>query len=119
MTIYPERWRVEGEAFRAWGEIDYIQPLLPCEVADYELRPYPDIRRKMDAQAQIVGAWEDAKTEAADMVLSRLRQLCSQGAYHAGAAYRRCPWCGALTKKVAAFCPPLCDGAAGGTGVDC
>ena len=64
MTIYPERWRVEGEAFRAWGEIDYAQPLLPCEVADYELRPSrhnPDIRRDMDAQAQIVGAWEDAK----------------------------------------------------------
>lgn len=64
MTIYPERWRVEGEAFRAWGAIDYAQPLLPCEVADYELRPSrhnPDIRREMDAQAQIVGAWEDAK----------------------------------------------------------
>ena len=64
MTIYPERWRVEGEAFRAWGEIDYAQQLLPCEVADYELRPSrhnPDIRREMDAQAQIVGAWEDAK----------------------------------------------------------
>ena len=64
MTIYPERWRVEGEAFRAWGEIDYAQPLLPCEVADYELRPSrhnPDIRREMDAQAQIVGTWEDAK----------------------------------------------------------
>ena len=64
MTIYPERWRVEGEAFRAWGEIDYAQPLLPCEVADYELHPSrhnPDIRREMDAQAQIVGAWEDAK----------------------------------------------------------
>jgi len=33
-------------------------------VADYELRPSrhnPDIRREMDAQAQIVGAWEDAK----------------------------------------------------------
>ena len=28
MTIYPERWRVEGEAFRAWGEIDYAQQLL-------------------------------------------------------------------------------------------
>ena len=40
------------------------QPLLPCEVADYELRPSrhnPDIRREMDAQAQIVGTWEDAK----------------------------------------------------------
>ena len=64
MTIYPERWRVESEAFRAWGEIDYAQQLLPCEVADYELRPSrhnPDIRREMDAQAQIVGAWEDAK----------------------------------------------------------
>lgn len=63
MTIYMDCQRVEGEEFRAWGELEYRQPLMPSEVQDYELRPSRhnlDIHRQMDAQAQVVGPWEDA-----------------------------------------------------------
>lgn len=41
----------------------YAQPLTDREMRDYELRPARenlDIRRQMDAQAQVVGKWEDA-----------------------------------------------------------
>ena len=42
---------------------EYAQPLTDREMRDYELRPARenlDIRRQMDAQAQVVGKWEDA-----------------------------------------------------------
>ena len=45
------------------GAIIYAQPLTDREMRDYELRPARenlDIRRQMDAQAQVVGKWEDA-----------------------------------------------------------
>ena len=45
------------------GAIVYAQPLTDKEMQDYELRPSRDnldIRRQMDAQAQVVGKWEDA-----------------------------------------------------------
>ena len=54
----------DGERNYFWGHYCDDARLAACEVADYELRPSrhnPDIRREMDAQAQIVGAWEDAK----------------------------------------------------------
>lgn len=63
MDIYPGRQQVPGEAFQAWGAITYTQPLTEQELRDYELRPSRDnrdIRRQMDAQAQVVGKWEDA-----------------------------------------------------------
>lgn len=63
-TNYDSRIPVEGGAFRAWGEITYAKPLTEKQVADYELRPARenlDVRRTMDAQAQIVGKWEDIK----------------------------------------------------------
>ena len=60
---YDGRLPVEGGAFRAWGEVVYDTPLSDGELRSYELRPSrnnPDIRRQMDAQAQVVGKWEDA-----------------------------------------------------------
>ena len=63
MDIYAGRQQVPGEAFQAWGAITYAQPLTEQELRDYELRPSRsnlDIRRQMDAQAQVVGKWEDA-----------------------------------------------------------
>ena len=60
---YDGRLPVEGGAFRAWGEVVYDTPLSEGELRSYELRPSrnnPDIRRQMDAQAQVVGKWEDA-----------------------------------------------------------
>lgn len=63
MDIYPGRQQVPGESFQAWGAILYAQPLTGQELQDYELRPSRgnlDIRRQMDAQAQVVGKWEDA-----------------------------------------------------------
>lgn len=52
---------VEGGAFPAWGELIYDKPLTDGQRYDYELRPSrenPDVREKMYAQAQTVGAWE-------------------------------------------------------------
>ena len=49
--------------FYAYGRLPYAQPLTDREMQDYELRPARenlDIRRQMDAQAQVVGKWEDA-----------------------------------------------------------
>ena len=60
---YDGRLPVEGGAFRAWGEVVYDTPLSDGELRSYELRPSRnnlDIRRQMDAQAQVVGKWEDA-----------------------------------------------------------
>ncbi len=52
---------VEGGVFEAWGELIYAKPLTAEQQSDYELRPSrdnPDVRRVMDAQAQVVGEWE-------------------------------------------------------------
>ena len=64
MTVYTGREQVEGEAFRAWGDLSYAQPLTEREMEDYELRPSrdnPDLRERMERQAEVVGKWEDAK----------------------------------------------------------
>ena len=64
MTVYTGREQVEGEAFRAWGDLSYAQPLTEREMEDYELRPSrdnPDLRERMERQAEVVGQWEDAK----------------------------------------------------------
>lgn len=61
---YEGRIPVEGDTFRAWGELFYAQPLTERQISDYELRPARhnlDVRRTIDAQAQIVGKWEDTK----------------------------------------------------------
>lgn len=63
MDLYFTRQQVPGESFQAWGAIIYAHPLTEREMQDYELRPARenlDIRRQMDAQAQVVGKWEDA-----------------------------------------------------------
>ena len=63
MDVFYTRQQVPGESFQAWGAIVYTQPLTEQELRDYELRPSRDnrdIRRQMDAQAQVVGKWEDA-----------------------------------------------------------
>jgi hypothetical protein len=46
---YDARILVEGDAFRAWGELRYPAPLTQKQMNDYELRPAPDnpdIRRE-------------------------------------------------------------------------
>ena len=55
---------MENGAFLAWGELIYAKPLTAKEQFDYELRPArlnPDVQKEMDAQAQVVGKWEDAR----------------------------------------------------------
>ena len=60
---YEGRIWVENDTRLAWGELAYAQPLSEKELYNYELKPSrdnPDMRRVMDAQAQVVGKWEDA-----------------------------------------------------------
>nr|WP_325299202.1 hypothetical protein [uncultured Dysosmobacter sp.] len=40
---YEGRVPVEGGAFQAWGHLTYTRPLTDREVADYELRPAPEV----------------------------------------------------------------------------
>lgn len=64
MEIYTARNPVEGEVFRAWGEIIYSQPLTGEEIRQYELKPSrhnKDMREWMERQTQAVGKWEKAK----------------------------------------------------------
>lgn len=42
MLNYGERRPVEGEPFRAWGEVWYMRPLTKEQVINYELQPAPD-----------------------------------------------------------------------------
>nr|WP_325298545.1 hypothetical protein [uncultured Oscillibacter sp.] len=59
---YEGRIWVEHDTRLAWGELAYAQPLTEKELYNYELKPSrdnPDMRRLMDAQAQVVGKWED------------------------------------------------------------
>ena len=42
MLNYGERRQVEGEPFRAWGEVWYMRPLTKEQVINYELRPARD-----------------------------------------------------------------------------
>jgi len=44
MEIYTARNPVEGEAFRAWGEIIYSHPLTEEEMWQYELKPSRKMR---------------------------------------------------------------------------
>ncbi len=55
---------MQGEAFRAWGEIIYSHPLTEEEMWQYELKPSrqnADMRERMEQQTQAVGKWEVAK----------------------------------------------------------
>ena len=64
ISNYESYCAVENGAFSAWGELIYTKPLTAKEQLDYELRPArrnPDVQKKMDAQAQVVGKWEDAR----------------------------------------------------------
>ena len=60
---YEGRVWVENDTRLAWGHLTYTRPLTEQEAADYELRPSrenPDIKQRMEKQAQVVGKWEDA-----------------------------------------------------------
>lgn len=60
---YDSKIPVERGAFQAWGELFYSNPLTKEEMEAYELRPSRnnrDVRLQMEAQAQIVGKWEDS-----------------------------------------------------------
>ena len=59
---YDLRAHVEDGAFQAWGHLTYAKPLSNQQMRDYELRPArdnPDLQRRMEDQAQVVGRWED------------------------------------------------------------
>ena len=117
MDVYFTRQQVPGEAFQAWGAIIYAQPLTDREMRDYELRPARenlDIRRQMDAQAQVVGKWEDAHHVPEQRRLTWFYP--DFGSYVAkeyvtpGAACRPCSWSGA---------PSGGQGPQGGQAADC
>ena len=58
---YDNRIRIEPWGFLAWGYLEYAAPLDARQADDYELRPSPenpDVKEKMNEQAQVVGAWE-------------------------------------------------------------
>lgn len=61
---YEQRQLVENDTVWAWGSLTYAAPLTQKQMEDYELRPSRqnlDVRRRMDAQAQTVGKWEDSR----------------------------------------------------------
>lgn len=61
---YNGRTWVECNTRLAWGELVYAKPLSDKELRDYELKPSRnncDVRQRMEAQAQVVGKWEDRK----------------------------------------------------------
>lgn len=61
---YEGRVPVEGGAFQAWGHLTYTRPLSHQDIQSYELRPSrdnPDLEKRMEEQAQVVGRWEDAE----------------------------------------------------------
>jgi hypothetical protein len=61
---FDKREAVENGLFQAWGYLEYSAPLAQKQIDDYELKPAhgnPDIRRRMDEQAQTVGAWEEKR----------------------------------------------------------
>ena len=53
ISNYESYCAVENGAFLAWGELIYAK-LRPA-------RLNPDVQKEMDAQAQVVGKWEDAR----------------------------------------------------------
>ena len=64
ISNYESYCAVESGAFLAWGELIYAKPLTAKEQLDYEIRPArlnPDVQKELDAQAQVVGKWEDAQ----------------------------------------------------------
>lgn len=61
---YNGRTWMECNTRLAWGELVYAKPLSDKELRDYELKPSRnncDVRQRMEAQAQVVGKWEDRK----------------------------------------------------------
>jgi hypothetical protein len=55
---------VERGQFAAWGYLEYSAPLTEKQIGDYELKAAfgnPDLKRRMEEQAQVVGHWEDMK----------------------------------------------------------
>ena len=55
---------IPGEAFRAWGELIYANPLTDKQMEDYELKPSrqnPDLKKRMEEQTQALGKWEDSR----------------------------------------------------------
>lgn len=54
---------VQGELFRAWGELTYRKPLTEKQMEDYELKPSrsnPDLKKQMEEQTEALGKWEDS-----------------------------------------------------------
>ena len=65
---YDKREWVENATFRAWGHLAYDAPLTQKQMDDYELRAASDnpghVRLspyQLEAQAQVVGKWEQSK----------------------------------------------------------
>jgi len=65
---FDKRAWVENATFRAWGYLAYDAPLTEKQIDDYELRAAPDnpdhvklSPYQLEAQAQIVGKWEQSK----------------------------------------------------------
>ena len=64
ISNYESYCAVENGAFLAWGELIYAKPLTAKEQLACELRPARlnlDVQKEMEAQAQVVGKWEDAR----------------------------------------------------------
>lgn len=69
---YDQRVPVEGGAFLAWGHLTYTRPLTDKQVADYELRPAPEVaelcrgsgRRPRPIAQQMKDAQARAQAEA-------------------------------------------------------
>ena len=104
MDLYFTRLEVTGEAFQACGAITYAQPLTEREMQDYELRPSVKIwtsggRWMPRPRCRQMGDAHMSRNKAADLVLSRLWQLCGESVCHPGAAYRPRPWGGASSSS--------------------
>lgn len=65
---FDKRAWMENATFRAWGYLQYDAPLTQKQIDDYELRAAPDnpdhvklSPYQLEAQAQVVGKWEQSK----------------------------------------------------------
>ena len=73
LVNYDVRLPVEGGPYMAWGHLVYQKPLSEAEISDYELRPSRfnlDVQEIMNAQASIIGPWEERNELPADQRLT-------------------------------------------------
>jgi hypothetical protein len=64
---------VEHGMFRAWGYLLYGAPLTEKQASDYELRAAPDnpdVKKRMEEQAQVIGQWEEKRKVPDNMRLT-------------------------------------------------